>query len=124
MERAFSRSCDGGTAQSGAARLARLVVKERRCERDAGATGGEAAENAGGRAGEGRGGFQAWVAAEGHGTHSLHRDWGPGRRRRGLEGTGDWSPGRRPGPAGTGDWSPRPEAGTDDLSRFTYPGLS
>ena len=65
MERAFSRSCDGGTAQSGAARLARLVVKERRCERDAGATGGEAAENAGGRAGEGRGGFQAWVAAEG-----------------------------------------------------------
>ena len=39
------------------------MVKERRCERDAGATGGEAGENAGGRAGEGRGGFQAWGGA-------------------------------------------------------------
>ena len=64
---AFGRSCGGGTAQSGGggtaqsggARLGRLVEKERRCERDAGATGGEAAENAGGRAGEGRGGLQA-----------------------------------------------------------------
>ena len=37
------------------ARLDRLVVKERRCERDAGTTGGEAGEKAGGRAGEGGG---------------------------------------------------------------------
>ena len=45
------------------ARLDRLVVKERRCERDAGTTGGEAGEKAGGRAGERRGGFQAWGGA-------------------------------------------------------------
>ena len=45
------------------ARLDRLVVKERRCERDAGTTGGEAGEKAGGRAGERRGGLQAWGGA-------------------------------------------------------------
>ena len=41
------------------ARLDRLVEKERRCERDAGAAGGEAVEKADGRAGEGWGGLQA-----------------------------------------------------------------
>ena len=49
--------------QSACARLDRLVEKERRCERDAGAAGGEAGEKADGRAGEGWGGLQAWGGA-------------------------------------------------------------
>ena len=52
------------------------MVKERRCERDAGATGGEAGENAGGRAGEGRGGFQAWGGARRVGSAGDHFTWG------------------------------------------------
>ena len=63
---AFGRSCGGGTAQyggdgtaqSGGARLGRLVEKERRCERDAGAVGGQAGEKADGRAGEGGAAFR------------------------------------------------------------------
>ena len=77
---AFGRSCGGGTAQyggdgtaqSGGARLGRLVEKERRCERESGAVGGQAGEKVDGRAGEaGRlSGIGRGTASGSQGLHS------------------------------------------------------
>ena len=52
-------ACAKSLGSQACARLDRLVEKERRCERDAGAADGEAVEKSDGRAGEGRGGLQA-----------------------------------------------------------------
>ena len=52
-------ACAKSLGSRACARLDGLVEKERRCERDAGAAGGEAVEKADGRAGEGRGGLLA-----------------------------------------------------------------